>query len=336
MVSFQRKSGRSSQNSGVGRNSNGLNTFGKAPIAVLTLSIHQAVDHGETVELPRTSRSTAAVPPYSRVYHFFSSPWLAFGVPFVFLGIATMLLRFTDLDVRVMRLFFDASTNSWPLSGREPWLTIYKYGTLPGWTLGIGAMALWLIRFRRRDRAATLGAFCALTVLLGPGLFVNTVLKPHFHRPRPNQLVCFGGGHAFAPVLVPSGTDETRSFPSGHASMGFYLMTPAFLFLRRKPRRAIVILLVGMSAGGLLGLTRIVQGRHFPSDILWAWAVVYYSSLSVYYALGLPYRDALGESFNWRGGPDGVVVEDDDWGRDNLEAGTGTLLTGESTRRSAA
>ena len=311
----------------------------------MTLSIHRAVEHGEkavstgvdfdaAAEPGGNGTGSAAMPLHSKVYQFFSRPRLAFGLPLAFLGITTLLLRITDLDVAVMRLFFDPLTNSWPLLDRQPWITIYMYGTLPGWTLGIGAMVVWLIRCKRGDRAATLGAFCALTVLLGPGLFVNTVLKPHFHRPRPNQLVCFGGAHDFAPVLVPSGTDETRSFPSGHASMGFYLMAPAFVFLRRNPRRAIVILIFGMSAGVLLGLTRIVQGRHFPSDILWAWAVVYYSSLSVYYVLGLPYRDTLSESFNVRGGTKGAVAADD-WGHGNLEAGAGTLSTGASTRRAA-
>jgi len=266
----------------------------------------------------------------SRLYRFFARPWFAVGIPLLFLVTLTLWLRFGSADLRVVELFFDGPTQSWPLRDRQPWHLLYSYGTYPGWTLGIGSASLWLWRLRSGDRVATWGAFCALTVLLGPGLIVNTLLKPHFHRPRPNQLEQFGGQYRFVPVLSVLGTDETRSFPSGHASMGFYLMTPAFVMLRRRPRLAAWLLVLGMTSGLVLGLTRIVQGKHFPSDVLWSWAVVYYSSLTVYYSLRLPHRDTLAESTE-----NSVDVLDHSWAGDRL-ARRKEDAGGQSTVRSAA
>ena len=51
-------------------------------------------------------------------------------------------------------------------------------------------------------------------------------------------------------------------------------------------------LLAGACYGALMGVARMAQGGHFPSDVLWAGGVVYLVGLSLYYLLRLD----LGES----------------------------------------
>jgi membrane-associated PAP2 superfamily phosphatase len=124
----------------------------------------------------------------------------------------------------------------------------------------------------------------------GPGLLINSLLKPHCHRPRPNQIAEFGGSQSFVPVLMigkPAADMDFKSFPSGHASMGFFLMTPAFVLRRSKRRWARAFLWLGLAAGVLLGVTRIAQGRHFPSDVLWSGGLVYFTAVLLHYAVGL-------------------------------------------------
>jgi membrane-associated PAP2 superfamily phosphatase len=77
------------------------------------------------------------------------------------------------------------------------------------------------------------------------------------------------------------------SFASGHAAMGFYLLVPYFLLRRRAPARAAALLVVGLAFGTLVGLARMVQGAHFPSDVLWALGFVYLTALALFYALRL-------------------------------------------------
>jgi membrane-associated PAP2 superfamily phosphatase len=119
--------------------------------------------------------------------------------------------------------------------------------------------------------------FLALMLALGPGLVVNGILKPNWGRPRPGQVQEFGGELDFVDAWEfgegPSGI--SKSFPSGHASMGFYLMAPAFLLYRRHPKWALAFLGLGLAGGLAVGLGRIAQGQHFPSDVLWAGGLVY-------------------------------------------------------------
>ena len=91
----------------------------------------------------------------------------------------------------------------------------------------------------------------------------------------------FRGERKFLPVLEWGHGQDEASFPSGHASMGFYLMAPAFVCYRRRPRLALGFLLLGLISGGIIGMARVVAGGHFPSDIVWAGGVVYFTALAL-------------------------------------------------------
>jgi undecaprenyl-diphosphatase len=84
----------------------------------------------------------------------------------------------------------------------------------------------------------------------------SELLKVLFHRPRPE--VFFN--------LVPA---ETYSFPSGHSFVpAVYFGLLAVILARGAGARAGVIVLAG-----LLGLSRVYLGYHYPSDVLAGWAL---------------------------------------------------------------
>lgn len=56
------------------------------------------------------------------------------------------------------------------------------------------------------------------------------------------------------------GTDKISSFPSGHTSTAFSIMTTLFLFLR--------IPFIFMVLPVLVGISRVYLGVHYPSDIM--------------------------------------------------------------------
>ena len=198
--------------------------------------------------------------------------------------IAVIALDLTPaIDLRLSGLFYRAGEgfflgNSWPaqlLYKGTPWLiggiAVTLLATLAWASLGSASQA-------RRIRNAAI--FALLALLIGPGLIVNSVLKEHWGRPRPEQIAEFGGKASFVPALWPSRQcGHNCSFPSGHAAAGFFLITGAWIWPRR--RRAWRI--VGITAGSLIGLARIAQGGHFLSDVLGALIVVWFTNEVLYW-----------------------------------------------------
>jgi hypothetical protein len=126
---------------------------------------------------------------------------------------------------------------------------------------------------------------------------VNVILKDHYGRSRPRDVVELGGRDAFVPVGVPRfGASvqgaEGKSFPCGHCAMGFYLATPWLALRRRRPRLGRAFLAAGLVAGGLLGAARMMAGGHFLSDVLWSGGLVWLVALVLHHAMDLDREDA--------------------------------------------
>jgi membrane-associated PAP2 superfamily phosphatase len=195
----------------------------------------------------------------------------------------TAVFRLTEADLMLSRPFYGGPADPWPAARDQPFLFLYDYGPLVGAGLGVGGLVIALasLLWTRLRPAREAGFFLAALLILGPGLFVNGVFKPQWGRPRPRQLAVFGGGQGFAAVWDQRPAGNGKSFTSGHASMGFYLMGPAFLLYPRRRGWALAFFLLGSGGGTLLGLTRLVQGAHFASDILWSGGAVYLSGLTL-------------------------------------------------------
>ncbi len=126
------------------------------------------------------------------------------------------------------------------------------------------------IFFLNRRRLQWLGLsrvqwlFLFLVMALGPGISVN-VAKNYFHRPRPIETVQFGGTQAYVAPLE-RGTESGQSFFSGHATSGFYFCAFGLIERRHRKRRYAF----GLLLGSAIGLSRIMMGAHFLSDILFS------------------------------------------------------------------
>jgi lipid A 4'-phosphatase len=148
-----------------------------------------------------------------------------------------------------------------------PWLL---FAAIPALIAGLAWCSLSSAAQARRYRAWL--AFALLSLALGPGLVGNTLLKEHWGRPRPEQIIQFGGSEEYVPAFLPSREcSHNCSFVSGHAAVGYWLIGGAWLWPRRRWHwRA-----SGIAAGSLIGLARIAQGGHFFSDVLGAALVVW-------------------------------------------------------------
>lgn len=131
----------------------------------------------------------------------------------------------------------------------------------------IGATPAW------QQRRGPL-CFLLLSLIIGPGLITNTLLKQHWGRPRPVQITPFGGTEHYVPPLIPS-HQHGHSFPSGHAASAFYLMSLGWAFRRRRR----LWWTLGTLAGIGVGYVRIVQGGHFLSDVIFSFVVVWLTNV---------------------------------------------------------
>ena len=213
---------------------------------------------------------------------------LDWSVPLVILVGLTIPFWVTDLDLTLARRFFDP-TGDWVYKDVQPWRWLYDYGTLPAWIVALtslGALigSVWIRRIAPYRRIAL---FFVLVMIAGPGLVVNVVFKDHWGRTRPRNVEAFGGDRPFLHAWEKGVTGKGKSFPCGHASTGFFLCSPFFVFRKRSRKWAMVFLVLGLGYGSLMGLGRMVQGGHFASDVIWSGGFVYLCGLGFYYLLRL-------------------------------------------------
>jgi lipid A 4'-phosphatase len=184
------------------------------------------------------------------------------------------LCAIPHIDLALSASFYNPTLpQAWYLEDALPWRWFYRYGEYPAIAMACGALFISLGSLVRRSWAGYRRRclFLILAVVLGPGLLINGLLKPTWSRARPRQIEQFGGPKAYRPWWQPARLDAGDSFPSGHAAMGYILIAGAVLVpCRRRTWPYGLALVSALGFGTLLSITRIVQGGHFASDVIWA------------------------------------------------------------------
>lgn len=122
----------------------------------------------------------------------------------------------------------------------------------------VTVIAIIFLCLAKRWRFAGLVLACAIGTLL-----VMMVLKGIYDRPRPTVVT----------AIDPPG-DE--SFPSGHSMISSALYpTLAVLIARALPTRRLRVFTVacGVFMAGMIGISRLYLGVHYPTDVLAGWTV---------------------------------------------------------------
>jgi membrane-associated phospholipid phosphatase len=108
--------------------------------------------------------------------------------------------------------------------------------------------------------------FLTLSLLLGPGLLVNGILKEHWGRPRPIDVVQFGGAKAYADWWQPDGACERNcSFVSGEGATAAWMFGPAMIV--PAPWRGLALAAAAAFTAAMGGL-RMAAGAHFFTDVV--------------------------------------------------------------------
>jgi undecaprenyl-diphosphatase len=180
---------------------------------------------------------------------------------FVFLAVAGRVMEgdTQKLDEAIVQWFRSAGDPGLPRGPawlREVGIDITALGSTVVLLLLVLAVSgfLWI---QRQPRLIVL-----LLASAAGGFVINAAMKAVFARPRPS--------------VVPHLREVfTPSFPSGHAALSavVYLTIGVLLFEVVRGRTArLYCLAVAMAATGLIGLSRVYLGVHYPSDVLAGWA----------------------------------------------------------------
>lgn len=106
--------------------------------------------------------------------------------------------------------------------------------------------------YKKRKRPALILAFG-----VGGAAAANVVLKALFQRDRPS-------------LWHPSVVETSFSFPSGHAMASAALVACIVVILWKTKYRWLAVV-AGAIIVGLVGLSRLYLGVHYPSDVLAGW-----------------------------------------------------------------
>ena len=210
--------------------------------------------------------------------------FIDFAVPVFIAVILTSLIVLTNADIEIEKLLYSPE-KGWFMGRNMPWYFLYNYGNIPAILLSAAGLVILVLGFFRKKLFPyrKISLFLVIFMILGPGLLINTVFKEHWGRPRPADIVNFGGTETFHQIWEKGQPKQGKSFPSGHASVGFFMFSP-FFFLRNTSRRSAFLFLgLGIFYGTLMGAGRMIQGGHFLTDVLWSGVFTYLTGLILYY-----------------------------------------------------
>ena len=158
---------------------------------------------------------------------------------------------------------------------------LFVYGPWPAWAAGfLSLFILFANRYFPKLKPYKGPALLFVLSFAIGSLLVNGVFKEFWPRPRPLQVEGLGGTFPYRNFFEPLFGAHVKSFPSGHASVGFVFF--ALYFAGRKwHMKGLKIsgLVLAISLGLLLSFMRIVMGCHFFSDVVFSAALMWFLPL---------------------------------------------------------
>lgn len=186
-----------------------------------------------------------------------------------------LILLVPGIDIAASRMFFDAQMQfRWARTGvLELIRTAGPEVIIATLVVCVLLYVASLVSQSWMWRVAPMQVFyLGLTLLIGPGLIVETLLKPNWGRARPQAISEFGGSLSYTPAWqISDQCDSNCSFVSGHAAVAFWLTAYAFI-LPAKWR--VPVLVTSIVLGFAMGVVRMAQGAHFLSDVATAGLIV--------------------------------------------------------------
>lgn len=214
-------------------------------------------------------------------------------LPLVALGIISVLITIGDVDRNFADYFYGIQANQW--AWKDSWVaeTFLHKGGRAFSILLASILLFFLIASHFNDflavhKKSLLYLFLATA---GSSLLIS-FLKPLLAVSCPWEFDRYGGGLPYINVVnqlfLRSGEG---CFPAGHASAGYAWISCYFLGLFYQSKWRWPGLALPLLAGIVLGFAQQIRGAHFISHDLWALALCWFYSLSlfvVFFKIPLP------------------------------------------------
>ncbi len=225
----------------------------------------------ETADVVNAIRARLRAVASGLAYRFRTTRRALFIILSIGLPTAVVFGLYPQLDLSISAWFYDPLQRDWPATHNDLLVAHRNFSAYVAAILviiAVGALALGAIRRRGTLISLRGAAFLIASCLLGPGLIANVLLKPEWGRPRPADVLEFGGKLHFVPWWNPFGQcDGNCSFVSGETSLAFWMLAWAIVLPQRYRALAIAAALANCL---LLSAGRIAMGGHFTSDVLFA------------------------------------------------------------------
>lgn len=202
------------------------------------------------------------------------------------LTVTFVFLTIPALDIWITRLFY-AGDHVFPAARSPLWNKVRYLGVhITQWVAGLALFVmLFKLAFPKLKALLDLRAplFLLSTLIIGPGIVTNAILKNNWGRPRPRSTEIFGGDLPFIGVWEPTNyCDSNCSFVSGEGSSSFWLFTLVFIVPKswRIPVASVIAVLCT-----IFSTNRVAFGGHFTSDTLLSWGITMLVILSVHWYL---------------------------------------------------
>lgn len=198
--------------------------------------------------------------------------------------VSLFFLIFPGADFWASGLFYSENSGFW--AQNEPFLREVRHlGPFLVRVIAVTCVAVLVFKLLVPGRPPLMPLrqplFLLTTLILGPGVLVNAVLKDNWGRPRPRYVDTFGGDLPYQPVWkITDYCQSNCSFVSGEASAAIWLTSLALL-VPATWRKAALWFLVPLCL--ILSANRVAFGGHFFSDTLISWGVTLLLILAVYH-----------------------------------------------------
>jgi undecaprenyl-diphosphatase len=220
---------------------------------------HPAKQREPAAEAPQGKELLTSSAPAARRWRLAAATSMLGAAAFTVFALIVPRALTDDFDAAVLRTLRRLDDPTMPLGGR--WVgdvarDITSLGGTVVLVLVVGLVAAYLAVDRRfRDAVA-------VAVASVGGVLLGVALKLIFERERPSVV----------PHLV---VVHSASFPSGHSMLSAVIYpTLGALLARFAKRRATQVLPIAAAVGItiLVGLSRLILGVHYPTDVLAGWS----------------------------------------------------------------
>ncbi|MEP6739729.1 MAG: phosphatase PAP2 family protein [Caldimonas sp.] len=210
----------------------------------------------------------------------------------VALAALAWFLQHGEFDMRLTRLFVDPATQTFPWR-TSALLEILGHQAARGLPFIVGGVAisagLASLGIQRLRPWTTILFAVGAAMLIGP-VAVN-LLKGMTTQHCPVNLQAFGGVVSYAddldgPFWAATRQSAGHCLPSGHAGGGYALLALYFAgWAADRPSWRWRGLAIGIAAGLLFSVVRLMQGAHFASATVWSAAVDWTTCAIVFFPL---------------------------------------------------